>query len=109
MLYLEGNTIRLTRGDTAFLSVPIVRADTGEPYDLAEGDTLEFSLKKYTSDEEPIFQKKIIGGNTFTIRPDDTSGLRFGKYKYDVQLTTAQGHVFTVIEASVFEVMEEVT
>lgn len=109
MLHVEGNTIRLTRGDTAYLSVTIVKRDTGEAYEIAENDILVFTLKKYTSDETPLFQKRIIGGNTFHIMPDDTSGLRFGKYKYDVQLTTLRGDVYTVIEPSTFEVMEEVT
>ena len=109
MLYIEGNKIKLTRGDTAFLSVPIKNNVTGEDYQIEEGCFLEFSVKKYTSDDKPLFQKKITGGNTFVIFPDDTKGLKFGTYKYDVQLTTAEGYVFTVIESSLFEVMEEVT
>ena len=109
MLYVEGNVIRLTRGDTAYISVPIVNKITKEKYEVAAGDILEFSIKKYASDDTSIVHKKIVGSNTFHILPEDTSGLPFGKYEYDVQLTTKNGDVYTVIEASVFEVMKEVT
>ena len=109
MLYVEGNVIRLTRGDTAYISVPVVNKITKEQYEFAAGDILEFSIKKYVSDETQIVYKKIIGSDTFHILPEDTSGLPFGKYEYDVQLTTENGDVYTVIEASVFEVMKEVT
>ena len=109
MLYIEGNTIRLTRGDTAFLTVPIENPDTGEAYEIAEDDTLVFSVKKFTCDTECLFQKTLVGSNVFEIKPEDTQGASVGRYKYDVQLTNALGQVFTVIEPSAFEVMEEVT
>ena len=40
--------------------------------------------------------------------PADTHELDFGKYVYDVELTTGTD-VYTVIEPSCFEVMKEVT
>lgn len=109
MLYIEGTTIKLTRGDTAYLSVPIINKVTGNSYDIADGDILEFSVKKYTSDKIKLISKKIIGQNTFHILPEDTNQLPFGKCVYDVQLTTVFGDIYTVIEASTFELMEEVT
>lgn len=109
MLYIEGSTIKLTRGDTAYLSIPITNTVTGNSYDIADGDILEFSVKKYTSDKIKLISKKIIGQNTFHILPEDTNQLPFGKYVYDVQLTTVFGDIYTVIEASTFELMEEVT
>lgn len=109
MLYIEGTTIKLTRGDTAYLSVPITNTVTGNSYDIADGDILEFSVKKYTSDKNKLISKKIIGQNTFHILPEDTKDLPFGKYEYDIQLTTAKGDVYTVIDVSAFEVLNEVT
>ena len=107
MLYIEGNTIRLTRGDTAYLEFPL-KTEVGE-YVMVSNDTLTLSVKKNTKDTEYIFQKVITGTNTFHIEPNDTTDLSFGKYTYDVQINTADGDVFTVIPPSTFEVLNEVT
>lgn len=107
MLYIEGNTIRLTRGDTAYLQIPL--AATYGVYELASDDTLTLSVKKTTRDTEYYFQKVITGSDIFHIEPNDTAALTFGKYIYDVQLNTGSGDVFTVIPPSTFEVLAEVT
>lgn len=111
MLYIEGTDIKLTRGDTAYLHVPIEnRLPDGNtvPYELAEGDTLTMTMR-LNYDSEVCFQKVVRGTNTFHIVPEDTRRCRFAKYKYDVQLTTASGDVYTVIEPSCFQVLPEVT
>lgn len=47
MLYvLEDGTIRLTRGDTARLSVDIVNDADGSTYEVRPNDVLIMSLKK---------------------------------------------------------------
>lgn len=109
MLYVKGTAIGLTRGDTAFLAVPIENVDTGKAYALAAGDELVFTVKSNAYADKVLFQKKLSGDNTFEIKPEDTATLDFGHYVYDVQITTEIGHVFTVIEPSDFEVLEEVT
>ena len=109
MLYIDDKTIKLTRGDTARLTVPITNlANTGE-YTMESGDILYFTVKKTAKDSDFLFQKSVTGSNSIHIKPEDTADLSFGKYKYDVQLTTATGDVYTVIEPSTFEVMEEIT
>lgn len=109
MLYIDDKTIKLTRGDTARLTVPIINlADNGE-YTMESGDILYFTVKKTAKDTDFLFQKSVTGSNSIHIKPEDTANLSFGKYKYDVQLTTATGDVYTVIEPSTFEVMEEIT
>ena len=100
--------IELTRGDTAWLTVTIAN-DSGEAYTVQPGDVLTLSLKKKIDDEVPILQKTITGADTFHIQPKDTAKLAFGKYKYDVQLTTAAGDVFTVIPPAIFNILQEVT
>ena len=107
MLYIEGDSIKLTRGDTAYLDIPL--ATTNGEYVMSSTDTLTFSVKKNTRETEYIFQKVIEGSNTFHIEPADTAALTFGKYMYDVQLNTTNGDVFTVIPPSTFEVLAEVT
>ena len=107
MLYIDGNTIRLTRGDTAYLNIPLVT--TEGTYEMLPEDILMFSVKKGTRDTDYIFQKVVTGTNSFHIEPTDTAELTFGKYIYDVQLNTKDNDVFTVIPPSTFEVLVEVT
>lgn len=108
MLYINDNNIRLTRGDTAYLTVPIITA-SNEEYHMQSDDTLTFSVKKNESSEEYVLQKVVKGANAIHIEPSDTSILPFGKYKYDVQINLNNGDVYTVIEPSTFELMKEVT
>ena len=109
MLYIDDKTIKLTRGDTARLTVPIINLANNGEYTMESGDILYFTVKKTAKDSDFLFQKSVTGSNSIHIKPEDTANLSFGKYKYDVQLTTATGDVYTVIEPSAFEVMEEIT
>ena len=108
MLYVKGNTISMTRGDTAYLTIPITTS-TGEEYTMGSEDILTLSVKESVDDETYVLQKEVIGTNAVHIEPKDTADLPFGKYKYDVQLTMANGDVFTIIEVSTFKLLPEVT
>lgn len=112
MLEIDGNTIKLTRGDTAYIEVPITRLVDGEmqEYTMSSGDKLYFTVKdKAGLDSESfLFRKEITGNNTFHILPEDTKHLPFGKYVYDIELDTENGDVFTVVTISTFSVEKEV-
>ena len=108
MLYIKGNSIKLTRGDTAYLTIPLELL-TGEEYIMQPGDKLELTIKEYVLTNQALVHKEIIGGNVFHIEPTDTANVPFGKYKYDIQLTTSSGDVFTVIDTDTFEILQEVT
>lgn len=107
MLYIEGHTIRMTRGDTVYLTVPLT--STTEAYEMGATDTLTLSVKRSERDTTFLLQKVSVGSNTFHIEPADTASLAFGVYKYDVQLNTSDGDVYTVIPPSTFELLTEVT
>lgn len=110
MLYIGAKgDIRLTRGDTARFTVPIANETDGSEYVLASGDTLTFTVKEDANDADALIVKTLKGSNQIHIAPADTAGLEFKKYIYDVQLTTASGDVYTVIEPITFEVMKEVS
>lgn len=110
MLYiLDDNTIKITRGDTAKLTISISNDLNSSNYVIGEHDTLVLTVKKSVKDPTCCFQKVIRGSNVFNIKPTDTNSLDFGKYKYDVQLTTESEEVYTIIEPSVFEILQEVT
>lgn len=99
--------INLTRGDTARLTVDITDSE-GRAYEVKEDDILTLTVKKNYEDTEPLIQKKVTGSNLFHIEPGETKGLAFGKYMYDVQLTTADGDNYTVVADSVFNITREV-
>lgn len=110
MLYIESNNvIKLTRGDTAKLTVPIENDLDNTSYVMDEQDVLTFTIKKSVKDNDNLVQKVVTGSNNFHIKPEDTDSLPFGKYVYDVQLTTAGGDIYTVIEPTTFEILSEVT
>lgn len=102
MFYLNGTNIKLTRGDSAMLSVTL------DGYEMQDGDTLTLSVKVDPSKTEYLLQL-TAEDMTFTFLPETTAGLAFGAYRYDIQLTTAAGEVYTVIPVSSFTIMEEVT
>ena len=110
MLYVDkNNNIRLTRGDTAKFVLYRHNESIREPYNILSSDTLTMTIKDSIHDGEPCVQKTITGSNAFHILPSDTSDLNFGKYIYDIQPTTSAGDVYTIVEPSTFELMEEVT
>lgn len=103
MLRIEDeNEILLTRGDTAYLTVKL------DGYEPLEGDTISFTVKKAISDTEPVLKLTIPIDEAFVFQPSDTAGLPYGKYYYDIQIDTAFGEVFTVVEKSPFRLKEEV-
>lgn len=109
LIVSKDNSIELTRGDTARLTIPITD-DYDQEYIMGENDTLTFTVKVSINDEEPVLQKVMKGDNKLHLKPEDTAGLDYGtKYIYDVELATADGDVYTVIEKTNFKVREEVT
>lgn len=56
MFKIIGAKIFLTRGDTAFIDIKILRMD-GTEYQLKAGDQVLFTVKKNARDETVLFQK----------------------------------------------------
>ncbi|MBQ9621207.1 MAG: hypothetical protein IJR41_04650 [Atopobiaceae bacterium] len=81
----------------------------GTQYEREEGDQLVLTVKRDANTEEALIQLSADADCTFYFTPSATDGMDYGTYKYDIQLTTAQGEVYTVIPVSTFVVMEEVT
>lgn len=114
-LYINPSTydITLTRGDTAIISVPLVNVDDEgheTPYTPHQGESLRFAMSdKYGATRSEVLILKEIPIDTLILEidPEDTKPLKFGKYKYDIEFTDAQGHVSTGLSA-IFEVGKEV-
>lgn len=110
--------ITIVRGDSGYVTVPLFEivedAETGEkveqPYTLQPGDTLRFAAaKRYGSTEDECIIIREIEAPEMKLEfyPEDTKNLKFGEYKYDLELTTADGYVDTIL-MSTFKVSEEV-
>lgn len=108
MLQITGNEIRLTRGDSAEITVEL-RDSNGVEYELTADDKMTLSVKKYIHSTDYVLQKVSKGTNVIKILPEDTKTCDFGKYFYDVQLDTADGEVYTIIPPSVFVIDKEIT
>lgn len=104
---MKNGEIQLTRGDTAKLTVDL-EDDAKQPYSVQPDDVVTLTVKRNYGDAEAVIEKKVKGTNVFHIKPEDTKGLAFGKYKYDVQLTTAEGDNYTVLAKKTFVIEEEV-
>lgn len=100
----DNGCMYLTRGDTAEFT--ITPKKNKMPYALQEGDVVRFTVKKTTKDTAAVIQKT---GLNIEILPSDTSGLHYGTYKYDVEMTFADGRVCTFIGPNDFVITEEVT
>ena len=100
------NTISLTRGDTARITLAVKQSD-GTDYDFSS-DTVLFTVKKNVHATESILQKTVTDGAVY-IAPADTAELAYGEYAYDVQLTTQSGDVCTIISPAKFILEPEVT
>lgn len=105
MFSIEGNTISITRGDTGLFDIELYDMD-GNKYEMQDGDSIIFTVKKGTEGEEILIQKT---GLFIEIDPTDTKNLKYGTYKYDIQLTFADGRVCTVVTPSDFKIRDEVT
>lgn len=105
---VKRNTIYLTRGDTFKAHLTINNPD-GTEYTPVEGDTIRFALKENIEDVECLIIRDIpIDTMLLILYPEDTKGLAFGSYIYDVQLTKANGDVDTFITASKLKITAEV-
>ena len=107
MFRLEGNTIRIIRGDTGILSLSI------DNYKIAPGDLVTFTVKRYIEDIDHVI-KKIIdqfedGKAKIILSEADTLNLEPGKYVYDIQVNLQDGRIDTVITPSQFIIERGVT
>ena len=98
----------LTRGDTARFEVEIM--NDNEPYEIQSSDIIFFSVKKKAKpDEEYLVHKTFEGTGNIHLAPEDTQDIPGGKYTYDIQLNTAAGDKYTVVDTTSFIITEGVT
>lgn len=115
MLEITGTKIRLTRGDSAYITViPYVgKGDDRRPYELGEGDSIHAQIRTAPNTGEIVAVGTILyeenGDIVWYLQPSDTKDLPVKKYWYDVELDLSNGDIFTFIKASPFTLTDEVT
>lgn len=103
---INRTNISMTRGDSETLTVSLSNGV------FNAGDTVTLTVRPDV--EDPIVLQKVVteffdGAAIFILVPNDTEGLEFGDYVYDIQLTRADGYVTTLVKPSQFTLEEEVT
>jgi len=109
MLNVQGTTISMTRGDTAKILLTLTQYND-TPYEPVEGDTIRFALKRNYTDARTLMKIDIPAEIPLIlhIKPSDTKKLPYGSYKYDIQLSRADGTIDTFIDRATFTLTEEV-
>ena len=102
----------MIKGDTAIINVSITDVD-GSEYVPEDGDKVRFAMKRHYSDPAPVLYIPIPTDTmTLIINPEHTKGLEAGPgdviYKYDIELTKADGTVDTFIPNGNLILLEEV-
>ena len=109
---IKGTNISMTRGDSETIKVTL-KDTLGNVVPLVAGDIIRLTVREKMLSPIKIIEKTITefddGQALIAIHPQDTSGLRFTSYVYDIQLTRANGTVKTIITPSRFIVTGEVT
>lgn len=105
-MYVNGTALAMVRGDSEHITIGLKDSS------FVEGDVVELTVRsRPTSVEKSLYYKvtEFDGGEAkINIHPEDTSGLKFGVYAYDIQLTRGDV-VKTIVECSTFEILKEIT
>ncbi len=105
--------MKIVRGTTQSIVVTILNEDE-TIYKLQSGDKLIFGVKLNPENSEYDIKKVIEtadseGNCVISLIPEDTNGLAFGKYFFDVGLQTADGDFYMIIECDDFIIAKAVT
>ena len=92
--------IQFIRGDTFQANVEIMNPDKSK-YIPQPGDRIRFAVKKSYSDQEPVLLKEISNDSLLLrIESADTKAMLEDSYRYDIELTKANGDVSTFIKGN---------
>lgn len=100
------NKIFLTKGDNAELTIDVIDSD-GNARGIYDDDVVVMTVRKHVNSDVAITKTAVK--NTISFIPDDTKSLEAGQYRYDIQLTTFGGNIYTIIPDACFEIGVEVT
>lgn len=104
---------KMVRGTTQNIAVTILN-DDGTVYELQSGDKLIFGVKLNPESSEYDIKKIVEAADSngccvISLTPEDTEGLAFATYYFDVGLQTASGDFYMVVECDDFIVCKAIT
>ncbi len=107
--------ITLTRGDTA--AFKFQRKDADGNVITTKAPKIFFTVKKDWKDSSHLLQKTIADMSFdsekyyhFTITPEETDQLKFGRYVYDLEvIADEEGQVKTTVAKGAFTLLREAT
>ncbi len=105
---LNRNRIMLTKGDSAKLKLKLYDVQN-KLLTLKEGDVAVLTIKQDIDSSDIVLQLVVDESQQFTFAPADTAELECGQYCYDIQVTLADGSVYTVIPPSRFIITKGVS
>ena len=107
------NPIEIIRGTTNPFGIELIEKESGQHYELEEGQSLIFGVKMNEHDEYPVITKKITrvvdGSYYLELTPNDTKFLEPGHYYYDIGLKISDSAYFNIVEPSPFVIKANIT
>lgn len=111
MLSINGNVLKLTKGNSCIIDITPIDEETKQPYILQDGDKVLFTVKDRIF--QTVFQKALTNEDydeddtslNLVINPEDTISMRVGEHDYDCLLLTDDGQAITFI-SSKFIILE---
>ena len=124
MLEINGNNIKLTRGDTALINLVIYASpsdccvnstaleniknqENRKVYELQDGDSVYFAVRKFPKTGryrdcmiEKQFELDDDGNLNLSLEGNETAYFEYGRYYYDCTLYFANGEENTVLKGS---------
>ena len=107
--------ITIVRGDTLKLTLKNILLSDGSEYVLSDSDIIYLDVKRYATDKTAIIRKSVAkadyvdGGLPFVFYPSDTVNLPVKEYYFDVRLFVDDDNIYTIIPASKFRIVQNVT
>lgn len=107
--------ISIVRGDTLSLAITNIKMSDGSDYILKDSDIIYLDVKKTPASKNAIFTKTVTASDyidkslTIMILPEDTVDLVPGDYVYDVRLYIDDNNIYTIVPASKFKILYNIT
>lgn len=98
--------IIISRGDHRVIT-PKIKDKSGNVVTFGEGESVYMSVKRSTRDKNPLLRKKMMDGK-FTFQSEDTLGIPFGEYVWDLTYYDAAGERQSITPVGKFVVAEVV-
>ena len=102
----------IIRGTSNTFKILVVDED-GDPYTLASGEVLVFGIKHRPYIEDAAVVKTATNGTdgiyTVGFNPEDTLGLKYGKYFWDAGIRSGEDYYPLFKEPGVFEILPNAT